>query len=144
MSTLHNTAARLAAWARRHTLLLAAFAVTLAFVGAVFTSTFRAYDERQERIAAIEALAKENKRLGEVNAEQDREQCEGINGVNEMVRFVFDSQLRLRAQNPDAPPIPPELKQVYVELYTKVPLTDCATGAKTFFDPPFPPERTAS
>jgi hypothetical protein len=135
VSTLHNTGARLAGWARTHALLLMAGATAVALVVTVFITTFRIYDERQARLASIEALADEARRLAEENAEQDREQCESDNGIAGTVRFILDAGLRLRS--PDNP-ISPALRQAYIDAYRRLPLTDCDTGAKTYFDPPFP------
>jgi hypothetical protein len=133
-----STGARFLAWVRRRALLLVATGATVAFVAVMVAGTLKVYDERRARLAAVEALAGENQRLAEANAEQDRQQCEGINATNGTVRFILDAGLRLRS--PDNP-IGDGLRAAYVDAYRRLPRTDCDTGAKTFFDPPFP-ERT--
>lgn len=129
MSTLHNTAVRLAGWVRRHALVLIAGVAVLGLVVAIFVGTFRVYDERQARLTAIEALAAEN-------AEQDRQQCEDLNGSNATIRFILDGILRARPDG--APPIPEATRQLYIDTYRRLPHTDCTTGVRTDFAPPFP------
>ncbi len=123
MSTLHNSGARLRAWAGRHLLTIAAGAVVLAFVLVTFVATFRLYDERQARSEQVEALARQN--------------CEGINETNATVRFVLDGSIRNRSA--DAPPISDASRRLTIDTYRRLPSTDCETGEKTFYDPPFPP-----
>jgi hypothetical protein len=122
MSTLHNTLHRLGAWAYRRRLTILAGAVVFGFAAALFVPIFRLYDERQERTAQIEGLAREN--------------CEGINETNATVRFVLDGSIRNR---PAGAPISDAARQLTIDTYRRLPQTDCTTGAKTYFDPPFPP-----
>lgn len=144
MSTLHNTVMRLLAWCKAQALLLVAIVATLALVVTIFTTTFRLYDERQARLASIEELTMRTAELtmrtaanAEANRQRALDQCEATNGTNGTVRFILDSGLRLRSP---ANPVSPELRQAYLDAYARLPHTDCATGAKTYFDPPFPKE----
>ncbi len=131
-----STGARLLAWVWRRRQLLIASVATTAFVAVMLAGTLKVYDERRARLAAVEALATENKRLADANAAQDVEQCEGINNVNATVRFVLDGSLRNRS--PDAPPISDATRRLTVDTYRRLPHTDCASGERTYFDPPFP------
>lgn len=115
------TGARMWAWLRTHLRLIFAAALVFALMVGLFSTTFRLYDERQARLATNEALT--------------RAQCEGLNGSNSTIRFILDAGLRLRS--PDNP-ISDGLRAAYTEAYRRLPLTDCITGAKTYFDPPFP------
>lgn len=108
-------------WVRRHLLAIAATAALVAFLAFMLVATTRLYDERQQRLDSIEQLG--------------AAQCEGINETNATVRFILDAGLRLRSASN---PLSPELRAAYVEAYKRLPLTDCATGVRTFFDPPFP------
>ncbi len=116
------TGARLLAWVRRRIVLLLATAATITFVALVGVVTLRVAEERQARTEQIGNLSRAN--------------CEGINGSNETVRFILDGALRGRSV--DAPPIPDNTRRLYVETYRRLPSTDCTTGARTYFDPPFP------
>lgn len=136
MSTLHNSLRRLGEWAYRRRLTLLVGALVLGFAVTMFVTTFRIYDERQERLAAIEELAQRTADNAEGNRQRALEQCEATNGTNSTVRFILGAGLRVRA--PDNP-ISPELRQAYIDAYQRMPHTDCATGAKTYFDPPFQP-----
>lgn len=136
MSTLHNTVARLLAWCKDHAPLLVAAALGLGLVVTIFATTFRIYDERQARLASIEELTRRTATNAAANRQRAIEQCEATNGTNGTVRFILDSGLRLRSP---ANPVSPELRQAYLDAYARLPHTDCATGAKTYFDPPFPP-----
>jgi hypothetical protein len=136
MSTLHNSLARLIGWARTHALLLVAAGAALALIVTIFITTFRIYDERQARLTAVEELTRRTAANAAANRQRALEQCEATNGTNGTVRFILGAGLRLRS--PDNP-ISPELRQAYIEAYRQLPLTDCATGEKTYYDPPFPP-----
>ena len=136
MSTIHNTLRRLAAWARARSWLLFAAAVALGLVVVVFVTSYRLYDSRRAEVAAIKALTAETRAIVAHHEEQDRELCEQGNDTNATVRFILDAGLRLRA--PDNP-ISPELRQAYIDAYARLSHTDCATGAKTVFAPPFQP-----
>lgn len=135
MSTLHNSLVRFAGWARTHALLLGAAGAALGLVVVMFATTYRLYDSRRAEVAAIRALTAETRALVAEHEVQGRALCEAVNGTNATVRFILDAGLRLRA--PDNP-ISPALRQAYIDAYRQLPLTDCATGAKTYFDPPFP------
>ncbi len=65
-----------------------------------------------------------------------RANCRAVNESNATIRFILDSGLRLRS--PSAPPLSPEVRQLYVDVYRRVPHTDCGSREKTYFDPPFP------
>ncbi len=132
-----STGTRILAWVWRRRLLLLASVATVAFVGVMLAGTLKVYDERRARLAAVEALALENKRLADANAEQDRQQCEGINETNATVRFVLDGSIRNRP--PDAPPISDGSRRLTIDTYRRLPQTNCETGEKTYYDPPFPP-----
>ena len=136
MNTLHNSLVRLVGWAQRHLLVLVAGALVLGFAVVMFVTTFRIYDERQERLAAIEELTRRTAANAEGNRRRALEQCEATNGTNGTVRFILDAGLRLRA--PDNP-ISPELRQAYIDAYRRLPYINCATGARTDFAPPFQP-----
>ena len=138
MSTLHNSIMRLAAWARTHSLVLVAISATMAVVVTIFATTFRLYDERQARLVAIERLTEQTAANAEGNRQRGIEQCEGINASNETLRLLLDGAIR--ARTPDSPPITPEARQLTIDTYRRLPRTDCMTGAKTYFDPPFPKE----
>jgi hypothetical protein len=88
VSFLHNTGARLASWALRHTLLLTAFAVTLAFIGVVLTSTFRFYDERQAQLRALRDVTVSF--------------CEGGNDLRAALRAYVAETIVLRSVPDDA------------------------------------------
>ncbi len=124
-----STGARLVAWVRRHLFLVVTTVATVALIAFMVVATFRLYDERQARLDAVEDLADANRQLGV-------EQCQGINGINATVRFVLDSGLRNRP--PGSPAITDATRRLYVDTYRRLPATDCVTGAKTYFDPPFP------
>jgi hypothetical protein len=115
-------------WVRRHLLAIVATVALVAFLAFMLVTTVRIYDERQQRLDAVERLAEVAEQLG-------RSHCEGINETNATVRFILDAGLRLRSASN---PLSPELRAAYVEAYKRLPLTDCATGVRTFFDPPFP------
>ena len=136
MSTLHNTVSRLLGWCKAHALLLVAIAATLGLVVTIFVTTFRIYDERQARLAAIEELTRRTATNAEANRQRALDQCQATNGTNGTVRFILDAGLRLRS--PDNP-ISPELRQAYIDAYSRLPHIDCATGARTDFAPPFQP-----
>lgn len=136
MSTRHNTLARLLAWAKAHALILLAAGATLALVVVVFAVSFRLYDSRRAEVAAIKALTAETRGIVAHHEEQDRALCEQGNDTNATVRFILDAGLRLRA--PDNP-ISPELREAYIDAYSRLSHTDCATGAKRTFAPPFQP-----
>ncbi len=72
-----------------------------------------------------------------INSVEDlaRANCRSVNQSNETIRFILDSGLRLRSPTN---PLSPQLRQLYVDVYRRVPDTDCSTGKKTYFDPPFP------
>ncbi len=116
------TGARLLAWARRNLLLIATTLAATGFVAFMVVSTFRLYDERQARTEEIENLARQN--------------CEGINGSNDTLRFLLDGTIRGRT--PNSPPLSDAARQLTLDTYRRLPQTDCTTGAKTYFDPPFP------
>ncbi len=123
------TGARMLAWVRRRMVLLVATIATVAFVALLGVVTLRVAGERQARLASIERLADENRRLA-------TQLCEGTNDTNATVRFVLDGSFRNRS--PDAPPISDAVRRLTVDTYRRLPSTDCQTGAKTYFDPPFP------
>ena len=114
--------ARLFAWVRRNVALLVTTLVAVSFVALTGVLIQGVYEERQKRTAQIEALARSN--------------CEGINQTNETVRFILDGALRNRPL--DAPPIPESRRRLYVDTYRRLPHTDCTTGVRTDFAPPFP------
>jgi hypothetical protein len=126
-----STGARLWAWGLRHRLAILGAVAVVAFVAVTFATTFRLYDERQLRLNAIAEQALMNRMI-------NTDLCQGLNAANETIRFVLDAGLRLRS--PDNP-IGDGLRAAYVDAYRRLPHTNCDTGAKTFFDPPFP-ERT--
>lgn len=130
-----GTRDRVLAWLRRH-LALAATLVTFSLVVAMLVGSFKVYDDRREEIAVIKELTRRTAVNAAANRQRAMEQCEGINGTNSTIRFILDAGLRLRS--PDNP-ISPALRQAYIDAYKRLPLTDCETGAKTVFDPPFPP-----
>jgi hypothetical protein len=141
MSTVHNSGARLAAWARTHDLLLVAIGATLALVVVMFVTTFRIYDSRQEldaerqfRLDAVAEQARMNRMI-------NNDLCEGLNRTNETIRFVLDGSLRNR---PADPPLSEASRRLTIDTYRRLPHTDCDTGAKTYFDPPFPPTTTGA
>jgi cell division protein FtsL len=135
VSTLHNSLVRFAAWCRTNALLLVAVGATLVLVVTIFATTFRLYDERQERLAAIEALVTETRRLADENAEQNHQQCEGINGSNETLRNLLDASISRPGRS-----FTDDERRLAIDTYRRLPVTDCTTGAKTYFDPPFPKE----
>lgn len=124
---------RLAAWARGEWLLIATTVAAVAFVAVVAVFASRLYEERQARLDAIADQARTNREI-------NHDLCSGLNEANGSVRFILDTALRLRP--PDAPPIRDPQRQAYIDAYHQLPERNCATGEKTFYDPPFPPERT--
>ncbi len=133
MSTIHNTGGRLWAWVLRHRLSLLAGAVVLAFVTVTFVSTFRLYDNRQQleaerqfRLDAITEQARMNRMFG-------YDLCVGLNGANETLRNLLDASVRRIT----AASLTDEQLQLTIDTYRRLPSTDCETGAKTYFDPPF-------
>jgi hypothetical protein len=120
------TGARLLAWLRRRCVLIVAAVAAGAFVALVTVLVVRVYEERRLRLDAF--------------AEQAHDLCTGLNEANGSVRFILDGTLRNR--QPDAPAIRPDLRQLYVDAYRQLPERNCETGERTYYDPPFPPERT--
>jgi hypothetical protein len=128
MSTLHNTLQRLGAWAYRRRLTIFAGVAVVWRGGMFFASSVRLYEERQARLDDIEALTAENDR-------QNIEQCEGLNGSNQTLRELLDASIRRRP----AESFSAEDRRLAVDTYRRLPHTDCTTGEKHYFDPPFPP-----
>lgn len=125
------TGARLLAWARRRALLLVSTVATAAFVAVMIAATLKVYEERRARLVAVEELAAENQA-------QNLAQCEGINDGNATLRFLLDGVIRGRT--PTSPPLSDAARQLTIDTYRRLPQTDCTTGEKTYFDPPFPKE----
>lgn len=128
MSTLHNAGGRLWALVREHRLAILATVVVLVFATVTFATTFRFYDERQLRVEAIAEQARMNEML-------NRELCEGLNGSNETLRNLLDASVR----RIPASSLTADQLQLTLDTYRRLPSTDCETGAKTYYDPPFPP-----
>ncbi len=135
MSTLHNTGGRLWALVREHRLAILATVVVLAFATVTFATTFRIYDERQFRLDAVAEQARMNAQQAEANRMTARDLCVGLNDANETLRNLLDGALRAR---PPGTPIADEARRLTIDTYRRLPSTDCETGAKTYYDPPFP------
>lgn len=135
-----STGARLVAWARRHVVLIVATVVTLVFVATMAAVITRLYEEKQLRLAAIAEQARMNAQQTEANRMNARDLCQGLNGSNETLRFLLDGALRGRT--PTSPPLSDTQRQLTIDIYRRLPETNCQTGEKTYYDPPFPPAPT--
>ncbi len=124
------TGARLLVWLRRRWVLVLAAVAAASFVALMTVLVARVYEERQIRVDAIAEQTRMNRMI-------NHDLCAGMNEANGSVRFILDGTLRNRA--PDAPAIRPELRQLYIDAYRRLPERNCETGEKTFYDPPFPP-----
>ncbi len=105
MSNVHNTGARLLAWVKVHILLLAAVALTLGLVVAIFVTTFRIYDGRRRQAVAL---------------------CEAANENRESLRGLIVAITAPSLADPSTPPERRELAQRFRDdELAKLPLRDC-------------------
>lgn len=122
-----STGVRLLAWVRRHAVLIVATVVTVAFVSTMAMLTFRLYDQRRYALAAVAEQARMNRML-------NHDLCEGLNGANETLRNLLDASVRRIT----AASLTADQLRLTIDTYRRLPSTDCETGAKTYYDPPFP------
>ncbi len=123
------TGVRFLRWMQRRAVLIAATTATVGFVAFMSVVTFRLYDERQLRVDAIAEQARMNRMI-------NLDLCEGLNESNGTLRFLLDGSIRGRTAT--SAPLSDAQRQLTIEIYRRLPSTDCETGEKTYYDPPFP------
>lgn len=100
-------------------------------------------------VAGVSAMSREtekrttaNRELIEENKRQDADQCKGINDANGAVRFLLDATVA--RPRPTSNPLTEEDKELLTQAYEKLPETDCVTGYKKVYEPPFPASSTST